>query len=257
MLTTGFKLFMGYFVAAVAATLLFAYTSGGNWTGPLSLGWKEGVGDHVGFLVLLMLATVCGGMAFMLVAFRDADAESQAELLGTSAATTQRPTAPTIWPLVSAIGVGAVMIGLVVHPAVFITGLVLLGAVLFEWMMDAWAARATGDPAVNRELRNRVMAPIETPALAFGAIGVLVLAMSRVFLAVSATGAVVVASVAAAVIFIGAIIVNVRPTIPKNLLAGVVLVGVLAVLVGGIVAASIGERDFHHEHEAEHVEGEG
>lgn len=259
MLTTGFKLFIGYFVAATAACLVFAYTSGGNWTGPITLGWKEGVGDHVGYAVLVMLAAVTLGLAFMMIAFRDADAESASELLGTSSApATQPPTDATIWPFVSALGAGAVIVGLVIHPAVFLTGVVVLAVVLFEWMMDAWAARATGDPAVNRELRNRIMAPIETPGLAVAGIGVVVLAVSRVLLAVSVNGAVIFASVVAAVIFFGAVLFSYRPQINKNLVAGVVLVGTLALLVAGIVSASVGERDFHPHHgdETEHVEGE-
>ena len=39
----------------------------------------------------------------------------------------------------------------------------VLGAVAIEWTMQAWSDRATGDPAVNREIRNRVMLPIEVP----------------------------------------------------------------------------------------------
>ena len=54
-----------------------------------------------------------------------------------------------------------------------LTAGVIVGiVVLLEWMVSAWSERATGDPEVNRRIRNRVMNPIEIPL--FGAIGVAV-----------------------------------------------------------------------------------
>ena len=41
--------------------------------------------------------------------------------------------------------------------------------VLLEWMVSAWADRASGDEAANRRIRNRIMYPLEIPV--FGAIG--------------------------------------------------------------------------------------
>ena len=46
MLTTGFKLWFGLCVAMVAAAIFAGYTTGGTETGPISLGWKGGIGNH-------------------------------------------------------------------------------------------------------------------------------------------------------------------------------------------------------------------
>ncbi|MEE3206021.1 MAG: hypothetical protein VX243_05565, partial [Actinomycetota bacterium] len=82
MLTTGFKLWFGFFVGAVLAAVFAGYTSGATETGPLSLGWKGGVGNHVSYTILATGAGVLALLGLVAVAFRDADAEAQADFLG-------------------------------------------------------------------------------------------------------------------------------------------------------------------------------
>ena len=82
MLTTGFKLWFGFFVGAVLAAVFAGYTSGATETGPLSLGWKGGVGNHVSYTILVMGAGVLALLGLVAVAFRDADAGAQADFLG-------------------------------------------------------------------------------------------------------------------------------------------------------------------------------
>ncbi len=248
MFTTGFKTFFGYAVFAFFAAILYGYASGGNGTGPISLGYKGGVGDHAGYGILLFTSLAAGAIAGVLVFFRDADAEQVANYMGVAEAPIgQRPTAPNFWPLVGAVGVGLMVVGLVSGWPLFAAGVILVSVVIVEWMMSAWADRATGDPVANKALRDQVMQPFEVPILGFAAIALLVLAMSRIFLAVSATGAVVAAGLAAVLIFGTAVLLNFRPTIPKNLAAGLLVLGCASLLVGGIVAAAIGEREFHEE----------
>lgn len=246
MLTTGFKFYFGMAVAAVTAAILFGYTTGGNNTGPISLGWKGSVGNHTGYIMLLGAAAASVFMGFMMVAFRDADPRSAAELLGVDAVPPQRPTQASLWPLMAMFAVAALVLGLVLSPAIFVVGLVLLAVVGVEWTMEAWADRATGDPATNRELRNRVMQPIELPVLAALGIIAVPLGISRVFLSTSKIGAVWVASVVAVVVLAIAALFALKPKLSKNLLAGVVLVGGLAFIASGITAAAIGERNFAH-----------
>jgi hypothetical protein len=259
MLTTGFKLYLGYFFGAVAAAVVFGYTTGGNHLGPLTAGYKGAVGDHLGYTVLLVTGLLAGAMAVMMIAFRDAGAAAAAELLGVGIDTVpvQRPVQPSYWPLISAFGVGTTVIGLVVSSAVFIAGLVILAVVVVEWAMQAWADRATGDPEVNRELRDRIMNPIELPVGAALAIVAVPLAASRLFLTSSKFGAVWVATGIAAVIFIAAVVIALRPRLSRNVVAGLVLVGGIALIGGGIIAAVVGQRDFHHGGEEGTEQGEG
>lgn len=268
MLTTGFKLFFGIAVVSIIGAALYGVASGdlsgkdylgfvdpGSFIGVLSLGWKGGVGDHAGYVVLVFSAVAAGFVGLSLVGFRDADPEAVARLAGTDDVPPPAgPTADNIWPAFGALAVGVTVMGLVTHAAIFVTGLILLGVAGLEWMMSAWADRATGDPAANRELRSRIMAPFEIPLLGAAAVAVIVLSASRILLTVSELNAVWIAIGASAVITLGAVIIAALDNPSRGAVVGVVAAGVLIVVVLGIVSAAVGQRDFHHEEEEHHEE---
>ena len=81
-------------------------------------------------------------------------------------------------------------------------------------------------------------------------IAFLVLGLSRVFLAVSSTGAWVLGSVVAVLVVLGAVVVLTRPQQTKRLATLLLLVLALAVFAGGIAGVVAGEREFHHEEPA-------
>lgn len=273
MTTPGFRLFFGFTLAGIVAMFVYGVSSntGGDtdylgfvdaeaWVGAISLGWKGGVGDHVGFIILLLFAIAAGFVALMLVAYRDADADAVAELAGGQLPPPQAQTTTNYWPIISAFGIGVLIIGLVTHAAIFVIGILIIVGAIFEWMMSAWADRATGDPAANRELRDRIMRPVELPVLATLGIAVVVLAASRVFLTVSKEWAVWAAVIGSAVVFLGAIALAAVEKPNKNIVAGVLTLGALGTIAGGVVSASIGEREIellsehghHGEDEGEH-----
>lgn len=244
MLTTGFKFFFGLAAALAAAAVVYGYTSGGDHVGPISMGWKGGVGDHIGYGVLATLSAVSLATSLVLVAFRDADADAQADLLGVDEAPPLAPVRAGWWPTVSAFGVGAAIVGLVLHPAVFVLGLAVVALAAVEWTIDAWADRATGDRAANQALRARIMLPVEIPVAGALIIGVTVLASSRILLTVSALGAVVVTGVIATAILAAAAVYAARPGLGRRLVSAFAVVASLALLVGGVMAGVKGERDF-------------
>ena len=260
MFTPGFRLFFGFTLAAVAAAAVYGVASGSageteyfavlnveTWVGVLSLGYKGGIGDHVGYVVLMGFAVLSALVALFLVAFRDADAESVGELMDDGQIPeTQADLEANYWPAVAAFGAGAMIVGLVTHATIFVVGLVIVGAALFEWMLTAWADRATADPEVNRNLRNRIMRPVEYPVTAALGAAVLVLALSRVFLTVSKFSAVIVAGVLATVIFLIAVVFAVGPKISRSVIAGTVALVCVGVLVAGVITAAMGSREFHH-----------
>lgn len=260
MFTTGFKFFFGLGVALSTAAALYGYTTGGNHVGPLSLGWKGGVGEHIGYGLLVGLAMAAIGIALTLIFFRDADPADQADYMGVDDIAPAPRVTGSHWPIVGAFGAGTMAVGLVLNTAVFVVGLVICGAVAVEWMMDAWADRATGDPEANRALRNRIMAPIEIPGAGAAAVALIVLAISRIFLNVTQLGAVVVAAVIAVVILGVAILATSEVKINRNIVSGLALSVGVAVLGLGVWAAVDGERNFeeHEVHEDEdHSEDEG
>ncbi len=256
MISTGFKLFFATCMAALAAAIAYGYSTGGAGLGPLTAGFKGAVGEHVGYVALLVLALVLAGLAGMSVAYRDADAEAAASYLGADLAPAgQVPVPASMWPILAAFGTGAIAIGLVLSPAIFVAGIALVTVSVIEWVISAWSDRATGDAAANRTLRRELMRGYEVPALAVIGFGVIVLALSRVLLTVSKVGSTFVAMVLGLVIFGGAILLVLRPKVSRNLATALVLVCGVGLLGAGIVSAVNGEREFEH-HESEGEEGE-
>lgn len=259
MIPTGLKLYFGVAFAALSAAVIGGYTSGGDGVGPLSAGYKGGVGDQVSFTILLAVAFVSVVVGSLLTYFRDADAESVAAALGrTDAPVGQLPVANSIWPLIAGAGFTMMAAGLAVSPLLFGAGLVVVIMVAFEWTMTAWADRATGESDTNETLRDQIMGPFEVPLLGLLLGGIIVLAVSRILLATSEYGAVVVGGVVSVVILAAGILFAQRPNLSKNAMSGIVTVIVVAVLAGGVWGAAAGTREIeHHEEEESHAVDDG
>jgi hypothetical protein len=193
--TTGSKWFFGLAAAAVVAALVYGGATNpdevgmSTFTGVLTLGYKGGVGDHLGYAVLMGLAGASLFLGATTAAFRDSSVEAEAELL-------ERETVPEVvadprgsyWPVIAAFGVGFVAVGLVTDAPLVLLGIVVLAAATFEWGVSAWTETATGDPAVNQAIRRRVMMPIEVPVMGALGIAIFVLSISRVLLALPKLG---------------------------------------------------------------------
>ncbi len=247
MITIGSKYFFGIGVLAVIGALVYGWGSGGGLLGVVAFGVRGGVGELAGYTVLWFLAASSLLMAVSVVALRDADPDAQAQAAATDTVPPATPPAgASYWPAVGGFAVALVLLGLVISPALFVIGLIAGGVVVVEWTVQAWSDRATGDPEVNRQVRNRLMYPFEIPVLGALVIGVVVLGTSRVFLALSKTGSTVVAMAAASVILAAAALIATRPKFSRSLVATAVVIGAVTVITGGIVAAASGEREFEH-----------
>ncbi|CAN5805606.1 hypothetical protein BH23ACT2_BH23ACT2_11000 [soil metagenome] len=226
--------------------------------GPLTLGWKGYVGDHVGYSVLIGLAVCALALGVFLSLLRDSDPDAQAQVVGLETTPEVPPPAMVnYWPVVAAFSLGAVALGLAIGPVMFVIGMVGLTIAGIEWTVRAWSDRATGDPEANRTIRNQMMYPVEIPALAVLVIAGLVLAVSRILLALPSLGAIILFGLVPAIILgLGALIV-LRPRMSQSTIAGLLLVGGLTVFAGGVAAAIVGERDHgqDEDHGAEQEEG--
>ena len=255
-LTPGFRLFFGIAVYALFAAFAFALGANVENTdqgimdqalGPVTAGWKGGVGSHVGYTILVATAFTAGFLAFLLVAFRDADAESQAELLDVEQLpVTRAPYGASYAPLAGALLVVALIIGVAASTEVMIASLFGLFLVACAWTIRAWSNRATGDDEVNLELYHRIIDPARIPIVGALVVAFVVVGLSRVLLATSKTGSIVVFSVAAVIFFGIAVFMATAPKINPNVVTIAVVVGallILGALIGGLVA---GQRDFHH-----------
>jgi hypothetical protein len=256
MFTWGPKFLFAVSLAGLIGAFAYGVVTGGDPIGVATLGYKGGVGDHFGYAVLIGVGISAHVVGWLLVATRDGDAEAMAQRAGvTSVPAVTQPADPSFWAPMSAFGVAAIIAGLAVSMIFFYLGLVVLFVAGLQWLVQAWSDRATGDPAINRVIRDRVVGPFEVPVMALLGFALVAIAMSRVFLAASATGAVIAGTVATVIIFGSAVLfskVDVKPAV----LRGVVALGAVAVLAAGIAGATVGERDFHHGEEHSEDPGE-
>ena len=237
--------------------VVYGYTTGGNRLGPLTAGYYGGVGDHLGYTLLITLTVAAAPPR----ARRGGHPRRRPAALAGLAGTDEAPAAvapayPSYWPLLGAFGATLVALGLVISNVLFMVGAFLLVAVLVEWIVLAWSDHATGDPETNHLIRRRMMAPFEVPLAGFLVAGGSVIAFSRVLLTSSELGAVWVAvrhrgrgarSSASC-----------SPpgrTCRPNVVAGVLTTLGIAVVVIGVTSAARGER-FIEEHPEEHAEEE-
>lgn len=264
MFKTGSKLLFGFAAFGFLAAFVYAGATGDHELGmdavmgPLTGGYKGYVGDHVGYSILLTFSFVSLFGGCVLAALRDADADAVAQVAGTEAVPeVPAPSTVNYWPVVGAFSLACIALGLAIGPELFVIGMVGATITVVEWAVRAWSDRATGDPEVNASIRNRFMYPVEIPGLAVLGIGGLVLAVSRILLALPKTGSYLVFGlVPVAIGAVGALVV-LKPKLSQSVIAGFLLVGGLAVLAGGIVAAVAGEREHEGGHEEEETHEEG
>ncbi|MBX3313805.1 MAG: hypothetical protein KF906_05735 [Actinobacteria bacterium] len=260
MIKTGSKFFYALAGLAFVAAVLYAGFTGDHklgmdtLLGPLTFGWKGYVGEHIGYTILMSVAAVSLVIAVFFSVTRDTDAEQAAAVLDLPAAPGAAvPVSVNYWPTVGAVSFGCLALGLAVGPVLFVIGIVGLIATLFEWTVRAWADHATGDAELNRSLRSALLGPFELPIGGVLIIVGIVFGMSRILLALPSVGSIVVfGAVPAVVLGVGAL-VALKPKLSHSAIAALIVVGALALLVGGTVAAVVGERDHDtHTTETEH-----
>ena len=243
MFTTGSKWFFGLGAVSFVLAAAYGWSTGGDRLGPVTAGYWGGIGDHLGYTLLVSMGLAATFLGLVALATRDASPSALAELAGTAdAPPAVAPAFGAYWPVLGAFGAALVALGLVISNVLFIAGFFVLIAVLFEWMVLAWSDRATGDPETNRLVRSRIMAPFEVPLVGFLLVGGSVAAFSRILLTSSELGAVGVAIVLGLLILgLGSLIAT-RPRLSSNVVAGVIVLVALGVVTGGVLSAARGER---------------
>lgn len=255
MTTTASKFFFGAGIVALLAAAVYGWGTDGGLNGALTAGFKGGVGELGGYTILLAAAGVLFGLGAATSILRDADPEAQAAAARLDVAPPVNvPRGASYVPVLAAFSAVLAAVGLVASPVVFVIGLLLLLLCVLEWMVKAWSERATGDPEVNQQIRNRLMHPIEVPV--FGALGIVVLivSFSRIFLTLDRNATSVAAILIGAVITTVAFVVAYKPKLSKDAIAVVLVIGALLAIGGGIVSAANGARSFEH-HDEEHEAG--
>lgn len=272
--TTGFKLFSGLAAVGLLAALFTGLQSCGfdlvgweyppvtcsgeqglvdSFLGPMTLGWKGGVGDHLIYTIWVGLAASALLMAGLMTAYRDADPQSVAEAARTEIPPPANPPQHiSFWPAIAAFSGALAAIGLVANPATFVGGMAGLGLCVVMWAVRNWAESTTGDPDVNEQVHERISVGLELPLVALVIVGAAVISISRILLTVGRLEAVAVAGGVAGLIFVLGAVVAYGRRLGKNVIAAIVVVVAVAILVGGAISATRGEREFHDDKSSEH-----
>jgi hypothetical protein len=257
MFTTGSKWFFGLGLVTLVLAAAYGWSTGGDGLGPVSAGYNGGVGDHLGYTLLVSIGLAAILLGLLAIATRDAAPSALAEVAGTEVAPPiTAPAHAAYWPIVGAFGAALAVLGLVISNVLFVIAFFVLLAVLVEWMVLAWSDRATGDPETNRLVRKRVMGPFEVPLAGFLVAAGAVVAFSRVLLTSSELGAVAVATALAIVILAVGTLIATRPRLSPNVVAGVLVLCAVGVVAAGVASAARGERVIEH-HEEEHGGDDG
>jgi hypothetical protein len=251
-ITVTFRFYIALAAAGVVGALVAAIGSNSadpiisRVIGPLSVGWKGGIGDHFAYTVLLGLAVSATFLAVLFTAFRDADPSSEAQIAGLDdVPLTRAPRGANYWPVVSVFSVATMLVGLAVsNRGLALAGAVVLGAAAFMWTARAWGERATGDDTDNLELYQQMTEPLRLPIVAVLLVGFMAVGFSRVLLALpNRTSSAAVFGLVAALMFAGAAFIAFRPRLKRSaVIIALVVLGVVIIEVA-IITAIHGSRD--------------
>jgi plastocyanin len=153
---------------------------------------------------------------------------------------------PNPWPLIAAVAIGTLAVGVAVNQTVLIVGIVACLIAAAGWFGQAWREDPSYTAREGERISERLLGPFGLPLLALTLIGVIMISLSRVLLAVSKKGSVVVALVVAVVILSVFFLLSARPRLSRlafGLLAGVAL---LALIAAGSAGAASGYRTFEN-----------
>jgi hypothetical protein len=257
MFTTAFRFFAGLAIFSLIAAFVVGFTSQtqsimDRVLGPLTLGWKGGVGNHFAYTFFVGLFAGAAAIAGLLIAFRDADPEAEAQVVHTeSVPLTRAPAGVNYLPALGALAFVLLVIGVATETGgLTFAAVAVLLVVAFTWTVRTWAERATGDDHTNAELYHRFIDPFRVPVISLLCIAIVTIGLSRVLLSVSKMGSVWVFGLAALVFFLVAVLLALKPSSARWVTTVVVVLGAIAIIAAGIAGAVVGERDIEHHHES-------
>lgn len=129
MFTTGSKLFLGATTFAILAAVVMGAANAG------ALGWTATIG-------LAAAAVALAGLSTAVLWFRDHNVDPGADGGQRVVEAAEAPLRRSFVPVGGALGVGVVLAGLATRPAVFKAGVLLLVAVVAEWVYASIHARS-------------------------------------------------------------------------------------------------------------------
>ncbi len=199
------------------------------------MSWQTG--DLLGVLIFIFLGLATFTLAVVAQIAGDTDAPASAQQ--------ENPVSgASYWPFLTAVGVAIAIMGFVSDTLMAYLGIFIVGVGVLELIVASATDRAGGTVKENRAARDKLLHPLEIPVFTLGLIAVAIVLMSRVFLAVEADVAVVVAIVVAGLIFGVGFIIYGTGNYSRQFIGALVAVAVVGVVVAGLISVSAGEREF-------------
>ncbi|MEX0847366.1 MAG: hypothetical protein WD023_06260 [Ilumatobacteraceae bacterium] len=230
MFTTGSKLFIGATTVALAGAIVFGLFMGGD----------AGRTATVGLVSCAVALAFLTGINFYV---RDSNVGAlQSDAAVSSSAAVPAPGS-SMWPAIGAVGAGLLVLGLVTAPIVFKAGVVVVLAAVVEWMVQGWSERASGDPAYNAAVRQRILNPLEFPVLAGVGLSVIIYSFSRIMLFLSKEAGPAVFAILAALLLAAGFLFASRASLKKSIVVGISTIAALGLVSTGAVMAVDGERE--------------
>lgn len=203
--------------------------------------------DRVGFTNLVVAGVAALGLGLAAFAFvpreplsvvGDEPAEAR------PADTTDVATASS-WPIFGALALGLLAAGAAVDGSLILLGVVVGLVATFAWFGQVWREHPSWTQAMTDRINDRFVVPFGLPGTIFVLAGIGVVAISRLFLAVSAEAAPIIGILVAFAMLGGFYLISVRD-VGRSALATISTVAVALVLAAGVAGALKGEREFHN-----------
>ena len=232
MFTTGSKMFLGATMLSVVAAIVFAASTGG----------AVGLMSTIGLVTAAVIFTFLAGINLFT---RDGNTPSMEQGIEHTSSAAQPPVGRSMWPLIAAIGIGGLIVGVVSKPVVFKVSVIVLFAAIVEWMVQSWSERASADDRYNANLRSRMLNSLEFPILGTVGAGAVIYAFSRLMLAANPDAGRWIFVFIGAVVIAGGFMFATGRVTSKRTVAGVCTISAVVLLGVGVASALQGQRTIH------------
>ena len=210
-------------------------------------GYVVATSDRVGFtnLVVAGLAAVGLGLAAFAFVPREPLSLVGDEPAEARPADTTDVAVGSAWPVLAALALGLLAAGAAIDGSLILLGVIVGLVAAFAWFGQVWREHPSWSQDMTDRINERFVVPFGLPGTIFLLVGVGVVAMSRLFLAVSVEAAPIIGIVIAFALLGGFYLISVRD-VGRPALATLATVSVALVLAAGVAGALKGEREFHH-----------
>jgi plastocyanin len=216
----------------------------------LAIGLQIAVGDLTGFVVLMgiFVAAAFAGLALTGSGLPDRAPSYRTEAPPVEMVSVDPtlPSRPSPWPLVTAVAVGLLGIGLAVGRTLVTIGVVAALIAAVGWLAQDWREDPGFTPRESAKLGDRLIAPLGLPALALVLVAIIVVSVSRVLLAVPKDASIAIAGFMAVLLLVAFFFLASRPRIAKSGMIFLSGFAVVSLVAAGSVSAAAGYRTFEH-----------